>query len=117
MVPKKMFRHIMCQGIFQLIIMILLIFYGEKLMPEAVDAFDQIVEDLSAKYYRGVVGATVRGDRFYFITGGSDYFDVLDKYHTYSRHFTFIFNTFVMLQVFNLVNSRKPHEEVLSFLK
>jgi hypothetical protein len=44
--------------------MILLIFYGEKLMPEAVDAFDQkIVEDLSAKYYRGVVGATVRGDR------------------------------------------------------
>jgi hypothetical protein len=98
--------------------MILLIFYGEKLMPEAVDAFDQkIVEDLSAKYYRGVVGATVRGDRFYFITGGSDYFDVLDKYHTYSRHFTFIFNTFVMLQVFNLVNSRKPHEEVLSFLK
>lgn len=30
----------------------------------------------------------------------------------YSRHMTFVFNTFVMLQVFNFMNARKIHDEV-----
>ena len=34
---------------------------------------------------------------------------------TYSRHFTFIFNVFVMMQVFNFMNARKLHEEINIF--
>lgn len=112
-ISKKMFKHIICQSLFQLIVMITLIFAGELIIPEAPDSFDAVIgTDLSAKYLNGVVGGTVRSGRFNFVAGGSDYFTVFDKYHTYSRHFTFIFNTFVMLQVFNFLNCRKLNDEV-----
>lgn len=50
------------------------------------------------------------------ISGSYDYMTVYTKYHVFSRHFTFIFNTFVMLQVFNFVNCRKLHDEVIFFI-
>lgn len=39
------------------------------------------------------------------------YKPVEDRYDVYSRHFTAIFNVFVMMQVFNFLNSRKIHDE------
>lgn len=58
-------------------------------------------------------GGTVRSGRFKLVGGGSDYETVFEEYGTYSRHFTFVFNTFVMMQVFNFLNSRKLNDEVL----
>lgn len=116
-ISRKMFKHIICQSIFQLTVMIVLIFAGETFIPEAPDTFDPVIgNDLSAKYLRGVIGGTVRSGRFNFVAGGTDYFEIYNRYHTYSRHFTFIFNTFVMMQVFNFLNSRKLNDEVHSEL-
>lgn len=44
-----------------------------------------------------------------------DYADILEKDYTPSRHFTFIFNTFVMMQVFNFINARKLNDEFNTF--
>jgi len=57
----------------------------------------------------GKIGGTVRSGRFHTISGDDDYSTVFDLTKVYSRHFTFIFNTFVMMQVFNFVNARKLH--------
>lgn len=106
-----MFKHIICQAIFQFIILLILVFSGDLWIPESVDGFDTVIgSDLGAKYANGIVGGTVRSGRFNFISGGQDYFPYFEKYHTYSRHFTFIFNTFVMMQVFNFLNSRKLYD-------
>ena len=59
------------------------------------------------------MGGTVRSGRLYFPNGDSDYEHILLSENIYSRHFTFVFNVFVMMQVFNFLNARKLHEEVL----
>lgn len=112
-ISKKMFKHIFCQAIFQLIVMLILLFTGDLWIPESEDNFDAIIgNDLGAKYANGIIGSTVRSGRFNFVGGGVDYFPIFEKYHTYSRHFTFIFNTFVMMQIFNFLNARKLYDEV-----
>lgn len=110
-ISKKMFKHIICQSIFQFIVIITIVFTGDQWIPESPDTFDDIIgQDLGAKYANGLINTTVRSGRFKDVSGGYDYMPIFDKYHTYSRHFTFIFNTFVMMQVFNFLNSRKLHD-------
>lgn len=58
-------------------------------------------------------GGVVRSGRLHFLNGEKDYKVVFDDLHLFSRHFTFVFNCFVMMQVFNFLNCRKIHEEVL----
>jgi magnesium-transporting ATPase (P-type) len=43
------------------------------------------------------------------------YEPIYKKYHVYSRHFAFIFNTFVLMQVVNFFNCRKIHDEINIF--
>lgn len=47
------------------------------------------------------------------VNGAYDYKTCFETYHVFSRHFTFIFNSFVMLQIFNFLNARKLHDEVI----
>lgn len=61
-----------------------------------------------------MVGGTVSSGRFFFLNGDKDYEHAFEATRDYSRHFTVIFNVFVMLQIFNLINARKLHEEVPS---
>ena len=58
------------------------------------------------------MGGTVRSGRLFAINGDKEYETVLEEFKIYSRHFTFLFNVFVMMQVFNFINARKLHEEV-----
>jgi Ca2+ transporting ATPase len=53
---------------------------------------------------------------FFLLFGGDKFFDIdsglYPKLHDYSsQHFTIIFNTFVMMTLFNEINSRKIHGE------
>ena len=50
--------------------------------------------------------------RFYTISGDDAYKVFYDKYHVNSRHFTFIFNTFVFLQIFNFFCCRRVNDEL-----
>jgi Ca2+ transporting ATPase len=106
-----MLKHIIGQAIFQFLVVMILLFLGERFIPEYVDSFDSGVfaQNPSYKWHNGVVGGTVRSGRFYTVNGDSDYEAVYSATKIYSRHFTFIYNTFVMMQVFNFLNSRKLH--------
>ena len=111
-ISKTMLKHIIAQSVFQLIVMMFLVFGGEKIIPEYFDALDTttFAGHPEYKWYNGIVGGTVRSGRLHYINGDADYSDILTNTDCYSRHFTFIFNAFVMMQVFNFMNARKLHE-------
>jgi Ca2+ transporting ATPase len=106
-----MFKHILGQAIFQLIVIMVLVFAGEKIIPEYVDSFDTttFAANPEYKWHNGIVGGTVRSGRMKYVNGDDDYQPVYDKLRIHSRHYTFIFNTFVMMQVFNFINAKKLH--------
>ena len=111
-----MFKHILGQAIFQFTVIMILVFAGEHFIPEYEDSYDTSIfaGHPEYKWKDGIIGGTVRSGRLKFINGDNDYHDVLLKHKIFSRHFTFIFNTFVMMQVFNFINSKKLHEEVIN---
>ena len=53
--------------------------------------------------------------RLYSISGEEAYKVYFDKYGVHSRHFTFLFNTFVFLQFFNFFCCRKVKDELNIF--
>lgn len=67
-----------------------LIFIGETWIPESD-------------------GGYVENGRLYNYDGSDNYIE--KEIETPSRHFTMIFNTFVLMQLFNEINSRKIHDE------
>lgn len=107
-------KHIIGQAVLQILILIVLIFWGELFIPEYADSTDltTYAGHLDWKWKDGVSGGTICSGRFITITGNDDYKTAFDEIGIYSRHFTFIFNTFVMLQIFNFINCRKIHDEV-----
>lgn len=114
-ISRTMFKHIIGQAIFQLAVMISLVFLADSFIPEYPGSYDTtyFLDHPEYKYKDGIMGGTVRSGRFNYINGTKDYYPIYEEFRIYSRHFTFIFNTFVMMQVFNFLNCRKLHEEVL----
>ncbi|CAD8078964.1 unnamed protein product [Paramecium primaurelia] len=47
--------------------------------------------------------------------GGRDYAVFFEDSHEPSRHFTYVFNVFIMLQLFNFLNSRRFNDEINIF--
>lgn len=106
-------KHIIGQAIFQLIVMVILVFAGEQFIPEFRDSYDNslFAAHPSWKWNKGILGGTVRSGRLITVSGDNDYEPIFEETGVYSRHFTFIFNAFVMMQLFNFLNCRKIHEE------
>lgn len=79
--------------------MFTILFGGEYFIPEP---------DVALRYGR---------DSPYVFPGRLYNWDGSDLYHKYehkegaSRHLTFVFNTFVFMQIFNMIASRKIHDE------
>lgn len=93
--------------------MLVLVFIGDQFIPEYPGSYDEkyFADHLDWKYKDGVIlNGHVRSGRFNYLNGDKDYKIVYENLHIFSRHFTFIFNTFVMMQVFNFLNCRKLHE-------
>lgn len=57
----------------------------------------------------------VRSGRMLTVKGDNDYEEIYKEFMVPSRHFTFIFNMFVMMQLFNFLNSRKLSDEINIF--
>jgi Ca2+ transporting ATPase len=107
-----MFKHIIGQSIFQLIVILILLFLGDLFIPEYLDSYDTTIflQHPEYKWKDGIIGGTVRSGKMIYVNGDADYQDIYNEFRVFSRHFTFIFNTFVMMQVFNFINCRKLHE-------
>lgn len=123
-----MFKHVIGQSILQFVIIIVLVFAGDNFLPEYCDSNDtKIVEGrpfihkkfntkfsvtpLSGGGCRGVV----HSGRIFMLTGTDEDYGVKTSVDFPSRHFTYVFNTFVWLQIFNFINARKIFDELNVF--
>jgi hypothetical protein len=70
-VSNTMMKHIIWQAIFQFIVMIVLIFAGEHIIPEYADSLDHSVFATNPdwKWHNGKIGGTVRSGRMITIGG------------------------------------------------
>ena len=66
-----MFKHIIGQSIFQMIVMCILIFAGDYFIPEYEDAFDSTPNFQSG--YKYSPDGTMRSGRDIFYNGDQDY--------------------------------------------
>lgn len=107
-ISRTMYKHIIGQAAFQLIVLVLLLFFTENFLPEYPDSFDDLPNfDPDFKYTEM---GTARSGYFLLIDGQDNYQHIFEETKIYSRHMTFIFNTFVMMQVFNFMNARKIND-------
>ena len=104
-ITRRMWRNIFGMAVFQLAILFMLTFGGEDILPE-YDCNDttHLCNPSNDGY--------VRSGRLYTIGGHKDYYDHFkDPDIGPSRHFTYIFNIFVLMQLSNEINSRMLKDE------
>lgn len=112
LVNKQMVCNIAMQILYQLAVLFSIIFSGECWLPEFGDeaSLDVLLENPGYSRYslRCGGGHTVRsGRRYRLFSNQEDYKRSWYKDLGPSRHYTYVFNVFVMMQVFNLVNTRR----------
>lgn len=89
-----MMKHIIGQSIYQTIVILIFVFAGEYFL------FDVIGKRQQSGWsgYRIVTGRAIDGFKF-------------KTYNDYSVHYTYNFNVFVMIQIFNFINCRCIQDE------
>lgn len=103
-VTKLMWKHVFGQAIIESVILLTLMFAGEWILPE-FGSGERIMYNPEDDTY-------VRSGRNYKLDGEKDYREYYDNLEIGpSRHFTYIFNIFVLMQIFNELNSRKIRDE------
>ena len=103
-VSKIMWKHIMGQAVMQLVILFVLMYDGENILLEFQHGDEFMRNPLNTDY--------VRSGRLYKLNGDEDYKPYFDDPNIGpSRHFTYIFNIFVLMQLFNELNCRKIRDE------
>jgi Ca2+ transporting ATPase len=108
-VTRRMWRNIIGMAFFQMIILFVLIFAGEDILPE-YDCDD------SSHLCNPNQDGYVRSGRMYTVGGDKDYYDNFkDPNIGPSRHLTYIFNIFVLMQLSNEINSRCLTDELNIF--
>lgn len=112
-ISKTMFKHIIGQAIFQIAMLTLLLWTGEYIIPEFPDDYEN--ESFYQYSYKYTENGMARSGRLIEVDGTVDYETIFDITKVYSRHFTVIFNVFVMMQIFNFINSRKLYDEINVF--
>jgi Ca2+ transporting ATPase len=100
-ISHKMVKHLCIMGTYQSIVVFIIVFLGEYFIPEE----DGYNPNTDGKYvYPGRL----------FSWSGDDLYKKLrdsDDDPGPSRHYTIVFNAFVFMQIFNMVNARKINDE------
>lgn len=113
-----------------MVAILICVFLAPDFLPEYRDDFDNEIENWMARtpnyansdiwhpkynldYYPDELYA--RSGTMRTISGEVDYEDAWDEFRVPSRHYTFIYNTFVMMQIFNFVSCRKLNDEINIF--
>jgi Ca2+ transporting ATPase len=114
-ISAKMAKHIFGQGIYQVILLFVVVFAGHKFIPE--EPSTSIVADLlpthPVEQYRNwdtklIFSGMVKG-----VNGDPIYEPMMTA--TPSRHFSIVFNLFVFFQIFNMLAARKINDEINIF--
>lgn len=102
-VSKKMFKHVVGHSIVQLTVVLLIVFVGDSFLPWGRD-------DGQAN-----ADGTVISGRYFFVRTGEEDYIAMEAELGPSAHFTYVFNIFVWLQIFNFINARKINDEINVF--
>ena len=104
-ISHKMVKHLAIMGLYQSIIIFVLIFLGEHFIPE------------ESGYNPNTDGKFVYPGRAYSWSGKDLYKKLRDGNDDPgpSRHYTIVFNAFVFMQIFNMICSRKINDELNVF--
>ena len=118
-----MLKHIIIQAVYQIFVMVIIIFLGHKFLPEEWDkeghgAYSSM--NPVTGEYEGADGYNKESREWLFgiykVRSGLLMYDEYENpLHTNSRHFAYCFNIFVMMQVFNFINARKIDDSVNTF--
>ena len=103
-ISKKMAKHILGQAFFQLIVMMIFLFVGPQFLPDGITTDPELYE------VRGGI-QMVRSGLITLIE--RPWPSPNDKLP--SRHYTYNFNVFVMMTLFNFINARKINDEINVF--
>eukprot|EP00916_Digyalum_oweni_P001883 GHVL01003643.1.p1 GENE.GHVL01003643.1~~GHVL01003643.1.p1 ORF type:complete len:878 (-),score=127.53 GHVL01003643.1:1661-4294(-) len=110
LINKTMMRNIIAQAVFQQCVLFVLIFAGETFLPEfetvGWSGLSSPILLSSASNCEGL-GCVRSGRPWEPFSATEDYSHEMFKEFGPSRHFTIVFNTFVFMQLFNMLNSRK----------
>ena len=100
-ISRKMVKHLIGMSIYQIIVIYVIVFAGEYIYPEP---------DAKWRFERAASSKFVYPGRLYDWDMSPLY--VL-KYKEYgaSHHMTNVFNVFVYMQIFNMINCRKINDE------
>jgi len=104
-VSRKMIKHILGQAIWQCLVLFTFLFAGEWMIPESNPKYE----------YTGVNPGFVYPGRGSDWDGSELYTREMQNNLGPSRHLTFIFTAFVFMQIFNMICSRKIHDELNIF--
>jgi len=124
-VSRKMIKHIGGMSFFQTIILFTIIFFGYNFFPEGVEGAYNVNNDpaigiTKTRAASHPVKKWAEWKYDYVMNGMVRDFDGSQIYEyfandTPSRHLTIVFNVFVILQIFNMIASRKINDEINIF--
>jgi len=111
-ISKKMAKHILGHAFFQIAIMMVFLFVGPQYLPDNITdraptlikgKLHELVDERNGKYFvrTGLVAVVAEDKRWPYEENNNNP----------SRHYTYNFNVFVLMQVFNFVNARKINDE------
>ena len=123
-----MVKHILGMAVYQCIITFGIIFAGEKFIPESVEAYRYAIKDGALvnplsdekmetirEYCSGKLPEGGNGNNIYpgrqFDWENKPLYYCFKEAEGASRHLSVVFTAFVYMQVFNMINSRKIHDE------
>lgn len=96
-----MVKHLLGMATYQIIIVYAVVFAGEHFFPEP---------DPRYRYERAAMNTYLYPGRL-LDWDNSPLYELKQEVYGPSRHMTNVFNIFVVLQIFNMINARKIHDE------
>ena len=100
-ISRKMVKHILATSVYQIIVVYAVCFGGEFFFPEP---------DAKWRFERAPVNNFLYPGRLYNWDDSPLYANKIGEFGA-SRHLTNVFNIFVVLQIFNMINCRKINDE------
>ena len=108
-VNAEMFRNIIAQTFVQVSLLMIFVFEGEYIFQEFEDNSEKVCHRYKNKNF-------VCSGRYNTADGDEDYLTTWEKLGP-SRHFTYIFNIFILFQLFNMIKFRSSKHKVFLWVQ